>query len=234
MQLQSVGGLRRLLALCYFQRISVLGSGRAGRLAAHQTSWLLLRLMPCLFHPFCCFRPPSIADCNPRLEPLRIHLGFVPQWLRHWSSPQLYPGARPPLDSSYDTSDRDSTECYVQKLSGSFWFVYLRGIFLRTLQEALRQGFKHEPLKEKASLIRRLIGSPRLVQQLQGLEHDVAVEGYIIAFRTLFLAGAALAMLTLLFQAGTGWTAPESKDQKNDEYQRDALSPVISRESVVG
>ncbi len=119
-----------------------------------------------------------------------------------------------------------------RSLSGSFGSSISGGIFLRALLKNLRQGFKHEDVKGKAELIRKLIGSPRLVNQLEGIEHDVAVEGYMVALRTLFLAGAAFALVMLFFQAGTGWTAPESKEREDDEAQRDGLSPIMSRESV--
>lgn len=53
--------------------------------------------------------------------------------------------------------------------------------------------------------MRRLLGSPALVGTLEGAERAVAIKGYEDALKGLFLAGAALAALTVLVQAGTGW-----------------------------
>ncbi|KPI40593.1 uncharacterized protein AB675_7618 [Cyphellophora attinorum] len=117
---------------------------------------------------------------------------------------------------------------------GSFGSAISGGLFIRTLQEALRHGFKHENVKGKADLIRRLLGNPRLVYQLSGIEHDVAVEGYVSALRMLFIFGAVLSLAMLIFQALTGWTPPDTKDLSADERHAAGLSPIVSREAVTG
>ena len=118
-------------------------------------------------------------------------------------------------------------------LSGSFGSSISGSIFLRTLQQSLEQGFSNEKIPHKADLIRKLVGTPTLVQQLDGMEYEVALQSYITAFRTLFIAGAVLALLMLVFQAGTGWKAPKSIDEDDlgpEQDRQDHLSPVVSRE----
>ena len=117
-------------------------------------------------------------------------------------------------------------------LSGSMGSSISGGIFLRSLQQSLEQGFSNEDIPNKAELIRKLIGTPRLVQQLEGMEYEVALQSYISAFRTLFVAGAGLALMMLVFQAGTGWKAPKSLDHDDSSSDSDRLSPAISREPV--
>lgn len=120
-------------------------------------------------------------------------------------------------------------------LSGSCGSLICGGIFLRSLQQSLEQGFSNEEIPHKADLIRKLVGTPRLVQQLDGMEYEVALQSYITAFRTLFIAGAGLALLMLVFQAGTGWKAPKSIDGVDlgpEQAQQDHLSPVVSREPM--
>jgi MFS family permease len=119
-------------------------------------------------------------------------------------------------------------------LSGSFGSAISGGMFIRTLQAALRHGFKHENVKGKADLVRRLLGNPRLVYQLSSIEHDVAVEGYVSALRMLFIFGAVLSLAMLVFQALTGWTPPDTKDLSADERHAAGLSPVVSREAIPG
>ncbi|KIX99473.1 uncharacterized protein Z520_05049 [Fonsecaea multimorphosa CBS 102226] len=128
-----------------------------------------------------------------------------------------------------------------RSLSGSFGSSVTGGLFLRSLKQALTQGFEKRGVTEgKAALIRQLVGTPILVQRLTGVDREVALEGYEQALRTIYMAGGALAIGMLLVQAGTGWTAPEVvKDEEgarsNDEGREghhDRLSPVVSREPV--
>lgn len=79
-------------------------------------------------------------------------------------------------------------------------------------------------MKGKAELVRRLLGSPALVSGLSGGEREVAVQAYTDAIRGLFWAGAGLAVLTVVVQAGSGWKQGEEKevgggleDGRNDE-----------------
>lgn len=126
-----------------------------------------------------------------------------------------------------------------RSLSGSFGAAISGGLFLRTLQHALKHEFKERGLSGKGQLIRQLIGTPRLVQSLEGVDKEVALLGYETAFRTMFMAGGCLTIIVLLLQAGTGWTAPEAvKDEEGNTSVRRAvgpggqevLSPVVSRE----
>jgi MFS family permease len=126
-----------------------------------------------------------------------------------------------------------------RSLSGSFGAAISGGLFLRTLQHALKHEFKERGLSGKGPLIRQLIGTPRLVQNLEGVDREVALLGYETAFRTMFMAGGCLTIIVLLLQAGTGWTAPEVvKDEEGSTGVRRAvgsggqevLSPVVSRE----
>lgn len=126
-----------------------------------------------------------------------------------------------------------------RSLSGSFGAAISGGFFLRTLQHALKVEFKQRRISGKGPLIRQLIGTPRLVQSLEGIDKEVALLGYETAFRRMFMAGACLTIIVLLVQAGTGWTAPEVvKDEESNTGARRALesggqevlSPVVSRE----
>jgi MFS family permease len=118
-------------------------------------------------------------------------------------------------------------------LSGSFGSAITGGIFLRSLRYSLENGFRDEDIPHKKQLILRLLGTPKLVQQLDGIEHQVALQSYITAFRTLFIAGSILSLLMLVFQAATGWTAPKSHkdDASSSSLDEDRLSPVVSREA---
>ena len=115
-------------------------------------------------------------------------------------------------------------------LSGSFGASISGGIFLRSLQRSLEDGFKNEDIPDKVDLIKKLLGTPRLVQQLSGMEYEVALQSYISSFRIVFMAGAGLALLMLVFQAATGWTAPKSADDNDSSTEDDHLSPVVSRD----
>lgn len=126
-----------------------------------------------------------------------------------------------------------------RSLSGSFGAAISGGLFLRTLQHALKDEFKQRGLTGKGQLIRQLIGTPRLVQSLEGVDREVALLGYETAFRTMYMAGACLAIIVLLIQAGTGWTAPETvKDEEAStrgqtdvgSVGQEIISPVVSRE----
>lgn len=116
-------------------------------------------------------------------------------------------------------------------LSGSFGSSITGGIFLRSLRYSLEKGFKNEHIPHKQQLIQKLLGTPKLVQQLDGIEHQVALESYIAAFRTLFIAGSILSLLMLVFQASTGWTEPKSLNDDISSTDQDRLTPVVSREA---
>lgn len=101
--------------------------------------------------------------------------------------------------------------------AGSFGSAIGGGLFTRLLRTSLDAGFKEAGLKGEKALVRRLLGSPALVGQLQGVERDVAVRGYEDALKGLWVAGAGLAALMVFVQLGTGWRGHEEKLNAEDE-----------------
>lgn len=61
--------------------------------------------------------------------------------------------------------------------------------------------------------MRRLLGSPALVQTLKGVEKRIAVAGYIGSLKQLFVAGTGLALIMVLIQAATGWQGAEEIEE---------------------
>lgn len=104
--------------------------------------------------------------------------------------------------------------------AGSFGSAIGGGLFTRTLYNSLTTGFEERGLRHKEDLVRRLLGSPALVESLGGVEREVAVQGYQDALKVLFLAGAGLAVLMVFVQAGTGWTAPDEGISSGLEEER--------------
>jgi MFS family permease len=109
--------------------------------------------------------------------------------------------------------------------AGTFGSAIGGGIFVRVLRQELEQGFKKHGLKGRKDLLRQLLGSPRLVQDLHGVEKDVAIAAYTKAIQGLFFAGAALSLAMLFVQAGTGWTEPTptvnaADDVRNEDDHR--------------
>ena len=120
--------------------------------------------------------------------------------------------------------------------AGSFGSSIGGGFFTRTLYQSLEDGFEKEGLRNREDLVRRLLGSPALVENLVGTERQVAIRGYQDALRALFLAGAALAFVIVFVQAGTGWTAPPEPKQEaapthNELPRRDSQSPASTEEA---
>jgi len=103
--------------------------------------------------------------------------------------------------------------------AGSFGSAIGGGIFQRVLRSSLTRGFTDEGLEGKDELIRKLLGSPRLVLTLGGVERQVAIESYEDAIRYLFVFGGGLALVAMLLQAGAGWSAPNQKKLVDDEEQ---------------
>ncbi|KAI9054109.1 hypothetical protein LZ554_001280 [Drepanopeziza brunnea f. sp. 'monogermtubi'] len=95
--------------------------------------------------------------------------------------------------------------------AGSFGSAIGGGLFVRVLKSRLETGFAAHGggggggLQGREELVRRLLGSPALVQALTGWEQSVAVAGYVGGLRVLFVAGAGLALAMVLVQAATGW-----------------------------
>jgi hypothetical protein len=75
--------------------------------------------------------------------------------------------------------------------------------------------------KAREKLISVLIGSPAVVWKegvLSVAERDVAVLGYERALEVLYKSAAAMCVLVLVLQAGTGWTAP-TEEGDDDEFE---------------
>lgn len=123
-----------------------------------------------------------------------------------------------------------------RSLSGSFGSSVTGGLFLRSLQQALRQGFAEHGVApgEKEGLIRQLVGTPILIQRLTGVDLEVALFGFEKALRSIYMAGGFLAIVVLLVQAGTGWTAPIIVKDEEDvvivEGGVEGLERSVSRE----
>lgn len=109
--------------------------------------------------------------------------------------------------------------------AGSFGTAIGGGIFTRSLKTHLTAGFEELDgtaglSPRRVALIRRLLGSPNFVFNgwLSPAERDVAVKGYESAFSVMYASAAALVVLVLLIQAGTGWAAPANQEAE-DEIQ---------------
>ncbi|KAL2006939.1 hypothetical protein VTN00DRAFT_9607 [Thermoascus crustaceus] len=103
--------------------------------------------------------------------------------------------------------------------AGSFGSAIGGGLFSRVLKRSVETGLAAHGIRD-AELVRRLLGSPALVNSLTGLEQQVAVHGYEDAVRTLFLVGSVLALGTMLLQAGTGWRAAEGTKDEDESQDR--------------
>jgi hypothetical protein len=103
--------------------------------------------------------------------------------------------------------------------AGSFGSAIGGGLFLRILKPSLEAGFTHEGLKGREDLVKRLLGQPALVRTLQGVEREVARQGYVDAVRAVFLAGVGLSIVMIVVQAGTGWRGPDDKKAAQDDVE---------------
>ncbi|KAL2259397.1 hypothetical protein VTK26DRAFT_6933 [Humicola hyalothermophila] len=109
--------------------------------------------------------------------------------------------------------------------AGSFGTAIGGGVFARTLKDALAEGFARLDRgggagnKARERLVSVLIGSPAAVWQdgvLSEAERAVAVGGYERALAVLYRAAAALCVLVVVMQAGTGWAAPAGEKVDED------------------
>ncbi|KAJ5161344.1 hypothetical protein N7492_006736 [Penicillium capsulatum] len=100
--------------------------------------------------------------------------------------------------------------------AGSFGSAVGGGFFTRILKNSLEAGFSKHGLSPRPHLVHTLLGSPATVMHLEGLERVVAVESYEHAVRMLFIAGAGVALLSTLFQAGTGSDSAHSSNRMRD------------------
>ena len=98
-------------------------------------------------------------------------------------------------------------------------------MFTRTLYNSLTRQFAERGIRNE-ELVIRLLGSPALVGSLEGVQKEVAVQGYEEALKMLFLSGAGLAALMIFVQAGTGWkgaTEEEAQVVSASEEEREEL-----------
>ncbi|KAF7889849.1 uncharacterized protein EAF02_002264 [Botrytis sinoallii] len=102
--------------------------------------------------------------------------------------------------------------------AGSFGSAIGGGAFIRVLQSQLREGFsRNGGLEGREELVRKLLGSPALVGQLEGVEREVVMRAYGEGFRILWLGAAVCAFLMVGVQAATGWDSPEQGDVKRQD-----------------
>ncbi|KAF9882139.1 major facilitator superfamily transporter [Colletotrichum karsti] len=119
---------------------------------------------------------------------------------------------------------------------GSFGTAIGGGIFYRLLRSGLAESFARldggSLSPERETLITRLIGSPALVFNggLKPVEQAIAVERYAGASRGTWQAGAALAVVTILIQACSGWTSPVREVEADDEAE--ARAALMENEGV--
>jgi len=102
------------------------------------------------------------------------------------------------------------------------------GIFSRTLKASLQSGFKGRGLHGKGALIRELMGSPSLVNELSGVEKKIAVDSYVVALQAVFVTGAAFAMIMIVVQVGTGWTPPTEEKAEADGVEEEVSGRLRS------
>lgn len=79
------------------------------------------------------------------------------------------------------------------------------GIFARALTAAFYEMSEKRGLERDGELLRKLLGTPAIIGTLEGVWKEVAVESFVAAFRSLFVAGGCLALGFVVVQAGTGW-----------------------------
>lgn len=105
--------------------------------------------------------------------------------------------------------------------AGTFGSAIGGGIFARTLRASLEKGLKRYGITGKEALIRELLGSPRIVRQLSGIERAVAVKGYIDGLRALWFSAMVLVCFMWFVQAGTGWSRPKRLEEEDGRLDRD-------------
>lgn len=118
--------------------------------------------------------------------------------------------------------------------SGSFGTAVGGGVFARTLTGSLRAGFDKLdmggglPAAGREKLITILSGSPAKVWEegfLTDAEREVAVVSYEKALDVLYKSAAAVCVIVVIMQMGTGWTAPVGKQEEvvEEEQTQDAV-----------
>lgn len=137
-----------------------------------------------------------------------------------------------PKNTEYVTTSLMGT---FRGFGGSFGTSLGGGVFYRILRGSLTSGFlalddTGELDPSRKQLVSRLMGAPSLVFHgaLNSDERAVAVQSYTAASQGVWQAAAALALLMLIVQAGTGWTAP----QHQEELLTEARVTVAENEGI--
>lgn len=99
-------------------------------------------------------------------------------------------------------------------------------MFSRTLYNSLTRQFAERGIRNE-ELVVRLLGSPALVGSLEGVQKEIAVQGYEEALKMLFLSGAGLAALMVLVQAGTGWRGVEDEETEETNTSEEECEGLV-------
>ena len=106
--------------------------------------------------------------------------------------------------------------------AGSFGSAIGGGLFVRVLKARLENGFaENGGLEGREELVRKLLGSPALVQTLTGVEKAVAVHSYVGSLHQLFIAAGGLALVMVFVQASTGWKAGKDEDDETGNEEEE-------------
>jgi hypothetical protein len=116
--------------------------------------------------------------------------------------------------------------------AGSFGSAIGGGLFVRVLKARLETGFaENGGLEGREELVRKLLGSPALVQVLTGMEKKIAVESYVGSLNQLFAAAGGLALVMVFVQAGTGWKAGKDEvDETGNDTEEEGRIGVEDEE----
>lgn len=116
--------------------------------------------------------------------------------------------------------------------AGSFGSAIGGGLFVRVLKARLETGFaENGGLEGREELVRKLLGSPALVQVLEGVEKRVAVGSYVGSLNQLFVAAGGLALVMVFVQAGTGWKAGKDEEiESGDETEEERAIGIEDEE----
>ncbi|KAK0671853.1 putative vacuolar basic amino acid transporter 1 [Cercophora samala] len=115
--------------------------------------------------------------------------------------------------------------------AGSFGTGIGGGVFNRGLRASLTRGFLElgngEMTERREKLITVLVGSPAAVWQegvLSELERGVAVGGYEMALRNLYMGAAGVTVVVLILQWATGWKGVEDETKIDEEEVRETVA----------
>jgi predicted MFS family arabinose efflux permease len=103
--------------------------------------------------------------------------------------------------------------------AGTFGSAIGGGVFIRVLKRSLQQCFADAGLSGHEDLIRRLLGSPRAVQDLVGTEKGIAIDAYTKAIQSLFWAGVVLSGTMLIVQSGTRNKIQTRRDMNTERLE---------------